>query len=242
MTMDYAKKSLSMLTPTSLSKCVTASVSASASMTQQLLGVTPRMRPFRVGNADRTIKKGIMADSLRDLLNKVMDGLHVSCVSALVLDEDGTGVDTEEFFQTLKDNTILIVLEKGQKWTPLETNIVVPQRPDRQPARRKDVAKLTFDLYKNHPQEFIGCLNVKATLYGIYSVSYDLRCYEAKRMIKEALRWTLFTMQTTGHVLVGTSCYMQKLLDEEEAAAAERHLKAPADRHLPGLLWGRSSF
>uniref|UniRef100_A0AAY4CSQ7 CIDE-N domain-containing protein n=1 Tax=Denticeps clupeoides TaxID=299321 RepID=A0AAY4CSQ7_9TELE len=214
-------------------RCVTASVSASASMTQQLLGVTPRMRPFRVGNADRTIKKGIMADSLRDLLNKVMDGLHVSCVSALVLDEDGTGVDTEEFFQTLKDNTILIVLEKGQKWTPLEVS----------PARRKDVAKLTFDLYKNHPQEFIGCLNVKATLYGIYSVSYDLRCYESvKTPLREALRWTLFTMQTTGHVLVGTSCYMQKLLDEEEAAAAERHLKAPADRHLPGLLWGRSSF
>uniref|UniRef100_A0AAY4BJA2 CIDE-N domain-containing protein n=1 Tax=Denticeps clupeoides TaxID=299321 RepID=A0AAY4BJA2_9TELE len=194
--MDYAKKSLSMLTPTSLSN---------ASMTQQLLGVTPRMRPFRVGNADRTIKKGIMADSLRDLLNKVMDGLHVSCVSALVLDEDGTGVDTEEFFQTLKDNTILIVLEKGQKWTPLEVSV-------RQGQTTPGV---------------IGCLNVKATLYGIYSVSYDLRCYEAKRMIKEALRWTLFTMQTTGHVLVGTSCYMQKLLDEEEAAAAEPTFLTP---------------
>uniref|UniRef100_A0AAY4BJC7 CIDE-N domain-containing protein n=1 Tax=Denticeps clupeoides TaxID=299321 RepID=A0AAY4BJC7_9TELE len=154
-------------------------------MTQQLLGVTPRMRPFRVGNADRTIKKGIMADSLRDLLNKVMDGLHVSCVSALVLDEDGTGVDTEEFFQTLKDNTILIVLEKGQKWTPLEVSC--RSAPTGKPA-------------------LIGCLNVKATLYGIYSVSYDLRCYESvKTPLREALRWTLFTMQTTGHVLVGTS-------------------------------------
>uniref|UniRef100_A0AAY4BHR4 CIDE-N domain-containing protein n=2 Tax=Denticeps clupeoides TaxID=299321 RepID=A0AAY4BHR4_9TELE len=175
-----------------LLKCV-------ASMTQQLLGVTPRMRPFRVGNADRTIKKGIMADSLRDLLNKVMDGLHVSCVSALVLDEDGTGVDTEEFFQTLKDNTILIVLEKGQKWTPLEVSVRQGQSPP------------------GDTQGVIGCLNVKATLYGIYSVSYDLRCYESvKTPLREALRWTLFTMQTTGHVLVGTSCYMQKLLDEEE--------------------------
>lgn len=47
-----------------------------------------------------------------------MDGFNVSCVSALVLDEDGTGVDTEDYFQTLRDNTVLVVLEKGQKWIP----------------------------------------------------------------------------------------------------------------------------
>lgn len=46
------------------------------------------------------------------------DAFSVSCVSGLVLDEDGTGVDTEDFFQTLKDSTVLMVLEKGQKWTP----------------------------------------------------------------------------------------------------------------------------
>lgn len=49
---------------------------------------------------------------------------------------------------------------------------------------RTDLAKLTFDLYKNNPKDFIGCLNVKATLYGVYSVSYDLRCYAAKKMLK----------------------------------------------------------
>ncbi|XDV36141.1 hypothetical protein PO909_005985 [Leuciscus waleckii] len=86
---------------------------------------------------------------------------------------------------------------------------------------RKDVAKLTFDLYKNHPKDFIGCLNVQATLYGMYSVSYDLQCYKAKRMLREALRWTLFTMQTTGHVLVGTSCYIQHLIDEDEKTEAQ---------------------
>lgn len=46
-----------------------------------------------------------------------MNSLHVTCVGALVLDEDGTAVDTEEFFQTLPDNTALMVLEKGQQWT-----------------------------------------------------------------------------------------------------------------------------
>lgn len=49
--------------------------------------------------------------------SQVSDSFGVQCVSALVLDEDGTGVDMEEFFQTLTENTVLMVLEKGEKWT-----------------------------------------------------------------------------------------------------------------------------
>ncbi|KAM4612619.1 cell death activator CIDE-3 isoform 1-T1 [Polymixia lowei] len=241
--MDYAMKSLSLLTPASLSKCVTASVSASASMTQQLLSVrTPRPRPYRVTCADRSIKKGIMADGLRDLLDKAMDSLNVSCVSALVLAEDGTGVDTEEFFQTLPDNAVLMVLEKGQKWTPSPNSPSRLNPSGNRPRHRKDVAKVTFDLYKNNPNDFIGCLNVKATLYGVYTLSYDLRCYAAKNMLKEALRWALFSMQATGHLLLGSSCYIEQLLEEEEQA--ERSLALPQEsriKQLQGILLGKAS-
>ncbi|XP_048026210.1 cell death activator CIDE-3-like [Megalobrama amblycephala] len=226
--MDNAKKSFDVFS-TSLSKCI----SACGSMTQQLLPRwTQHVRPFRVTDSDRSIKKGIMAGDLRDLQNKVMDVFHMNCVSAVVLDEDGTGVDTEEFFQTLKDNTVLMVLRKGQKWAPQQRHLPGQMKVHRrhmtksdpgcgwkQP--RKDVAKVTFDLYKNHPQDFIGCLNIQATLYGLYSVSYDLQCYKAKRMLREALRWTLFSMQTTGHLLVGTSCYIQHLIDEDEKSEAQ---------------------
>ncbi|XP_045547743.1 cell death activator CIDE-3 isoform X2 [Salmo salar] len=152
-------------------------------MTQQLLVRSRRPKPFRVTSADRNVKKGIMANGLRDLLNKAMDSLHVSCVSALVLDEGGTGVYTEEFFLTLQDNAVLMVLEKGQKWAPAQ-NTPRRMRNELKPQPRKDVAKITFDLYKNNPQDFFGCLNVKATLYAIYSVSYDMRCYDAKKMLK----------------------------------------------------------
>lgn len=239
--MEYAKKSLSLLSPTSLSKCVTASMTASASMTQQLLtGLTPRLRPFRVTNADRSVRKGIMADGLQDLLNKVMDMMQVSCVSALVLDEDGTGVDTEEFFQTLQDNSVFVVLDKGQKWTPPKNGPHCEHFTERRPQRRKDVARLTFDLYKNNPQDFIGCLNVKATLYGMYSVSYDLRCYGAKRLLKEALRWTLFTMQATGHVLLGTSCYMQQLLDEEEKGEIRSKMPENMVDEMQSIQWRKT--
>ncbi|XP_016350113.1 cell death activator CIDE-3-like isoform X2 [Sinocyclocheilus anshuiensis] len=164
--------------------------------------------------------------------SRVMDVFHMDFVSALVLDEDGTGVDTEDFFQTLKGNTVLMVLRKGQKWAPQQRHLPDQKKVERKhntksgpgcgwKKPRKDVAKLTIDLYKNHPQDFIGCLNVHATLYGMYSVSYDLQCYKAKRMLREALKWTLFTMQTTGHVLVGTSCYIQHLIDEDEKMEAQ---------------------
>ena len=41
---------------------------------------------------------------------------------SLVLDEDGTGVETEEFFQTLEDGTVLVVLTKGQTWRPAKVS------------------------------------------------------------------------------------------------------------------------
>uniref|UniRef100_A0A3B4YTC2 Cell death activator CIDE-3-like n=1 Tax=Stegastes partitus TaxID=144197 RepID=A0A3B4YTC2_9TELE len=205
--MDYAMKSLSLLTP---SEILTQDFYLFSGI---LSGRTSRPKPFRVTNVDRSVKKGIMADVLVDLINKVSDSMSLEGASALVLDEDGTSVDTEDFFQTLPENAVLMVLEKGQKWTP--HNSPSRDRPsDCKQKPRTDVAKLTFDLYKNNPKDFIGCLNVKATLYGAYTVSYDLRCYAAKSV--EVLRWTIFSMQATGHILLGSSCYIEQLLEEEE--------------------------
>ncbi|XP_075430512.1 lipid transferase CIDEC isoform X2 [Ascaphus truei] len=226
--MEYAMKSLSLLSPKSLSKCV----SVSASMTQQLLtGPAYKPRPYRVCNWDRSARKGVMADSLGDLLNKVQDTLLVPEAVTLVLDEDGTGVDTEDFFQSLDNGAVLMALGKGQKWKPYE-NAGYHLSLSNKPHRKINVACVSFDLYKTHPRDFLGCLNVKATLYGAYTLSYDLQCYGAKRMMKEVLRWTLFTMQATGHVLLGTSCYMQQLLDVTERELAVEEKPAIALRDL----------
>uniref|UniRef100_A0A8C5RK78 Cell death inducing DFFA like effector c n=1 Tax=Laticauda laticaudata TaxID=8630 RepID=A0A8C5RK78_LATLA len=215
--MDYAKKSLGLLSPRSLSKCV----SASASVTQQLLaGPAPRPRPYRVNNCERTLRKGIVAETLNDLLEKVRTALDLVGSLSLVLDEDGTSIDSEEFFQTLEEGTVLLALTEEQVWRPAK-KAGYQLSLSHKPHRRIDVACITFDLYKTNPQDFLGSLNIKATLYGTYSMSYDMQCYGAKRMIKEALRWTLFTMQATGHILLGTSCYMQHLLDTPEEQKEE---------------------
>ncbi|NWI89077.1 CIDEA protein, partial [Pitta sordida] len=79
----------------------------------------PPGRPFRVSNASRTSRKGIVASSLQELISKILDAFIISSgIITLVLEEDGTVVDTEEFFKSLGDNTHFMVLEKGQKWTP----------------------------------------------------------------------------------------------------------------------------
>ncbi|NXV73530.1 CIDEC protein, partial [Atlantisia rogersi] len=208
--MDYAK-SLSLRLAAPVSKCV----SASASMTQQLLSSpAPQPRPFRLCNWDRSLRKGIMAHSLANLLHQAQSALHIVGPISLVLDEDGTAVETEAFFRTLEEGTVLMALSKGQTWAASK-NPGYQLSLSCKPRRRIDVACVTFDLYKTNPRD-LGCLNVKATLYGTYSMSYDLRCYGARRLMKEALRWTLFTMQATGHVLLGTSSYMQQLLDATE--------------------------
>nr|AYM50952.1 CIDEA (del 33-110aa)-3XHA [synthetic construct] len=76
-------------------------------------------RPFRVSNHDRSSRRGVMASSLQELISKTLDALVIATgLVTLVLEEDGTVVDTEEFFQTLGDNTHFMILEKGQKWMP----------------------------------------------------------------------------------------------------------------------------
>ncbi len=36
----------------------------------------------------------------------------------VVLEEDGTEVDEEEYFQTLPENTLLMLLHVGDRWSP----------------------------------------------------------------------------------------------------------------------------
>ncbi|XP_042300388.1 cell death activator CIDE-3-like [Sceloporus undulatus] len=182
--MDYAKKSLGLLSPRSLSKCV----SASALMTHQLLvspPPPPPFRPFRVTNCDRTLRKGIVAESLEDLQEKVRGAFLLVGNVQLALDEDGTIVETEAFFRTLDDGTVFVVLAAGQAWRPVKVD-GYQILASRKPRRRIDVACVTFDLYKTDPRDFVGCLNVKATLYGAYSMSYNVRCYSAKRIARSA--------------------------------------------------------
>lgn len=79
----------------------------------------PRPRPFKVWSADRTIRKGVIASSLADLVRKARVKLGLQEVEdvAVVLEVDGTEVD-DEYFKRLEENTIILLLNPGERWYP----------------------------------------------------------------------------------------------------------------------------
>ncbi|KFO97398.1 Cell death activator CIDE-A, partial [Calypte anna] len=174
----------------------------------------PAGRPFRVSNASRSSRKGIVASSLKELISKTLDAFLISAgIVTLVLEEDGTVVDTEEFFRSLDDNTHFMVLEKGQKWTEVSADCLSQKWMEECLQKKKmGVANITFDLYKLNPKDFIGCLNIKATFYEIYSVSYDIKCMGAKSVLRKVLQLMSHAAQVTGHFLLYTGTYMLHLM------------------------------
>lgn len=55
---------------------------------------------------------------LLPVAGQALEALLLSGMLTLVLEEDGTAVESEDFFQHLEDDTSLMVLERGQSWTP----------------------------------------------------------------------------------------------------------------------------
>ncbi|XP_035286499.1 cell death activator CIDE-A-like isoform X2 [Anguilla anguilla] len=156
----------------------------------------------KVSTNDRCQKKGVIATSLDDLLDKTASAFLLSFqFLTLVLESDGTTVDTEEFFQSLPANTPFIVLERGQRWTK------APDDQDCKKPRKNGMAKLSFHLYKLHPKDFLGCLIIKARLCEMYTLSYDIRAF---------LRCLAYMVSLTGHLLQFGSSYVLQYMGEDE--------------------------
>lgn len=68
---------------------------------------------------------------------------------------------------------------------PLSQGSVVLRTPGHdKPRTGKDIARVTFDLYRMSPKDFFGSLSVKATFQGLYSVSADFQCLGPKKVFK----------------------------------------------------------
>ncbi|KAF3821907.1 hypothetical protein GH733_009464 [Mirounga leonina] len=91
-----------------------------------------------------------------------------------------------------------------------------------QQPKKAGIARVTFDLYKLNPKDVIGCLNVKATMYEMYSVSYDIRCTGVKALLRSLLRFLSHAAQVTGQLLIYTGSYMLQLLGDTEEQAPRR--------------------
>ncbi|CAI5791425.1 lipid transferase CIDEB [Podarcis muralis] len=202
------------LVPSTLLKSVS---SASSELTRRVWAPSPpTQRPFRVCDHKRNVRKGLTAGTLQELLIKARETLLISSIVSLVLEEDGTVVETEEFFDVLDDNTALMALEKGQKWSHARGSSRSYALSGEKPRNSRDIARITFDVYKLNPRDLFGSLNISATFYGLYSMSCDFKCLGPKKVLREILRVASTVMHGIGHILLGASHYIRRILDGGE--------------------------
>ncbi|XP_070709529.1 lipid transferase CIDEA [Pempheris klunzingeri] len=187
------------------------SVSTVQSTISRHLLPSAQPRCFRVCTQSRRRRRSLEASTLEELLEQAARVFVLSChFLSVVLEEDGTLVDSEDFFQSLPGNTPLMVLEKGDMWTQ---NKIFPSF--RQP-KRNGVAKLTFDLYKRHPKDFLCCLAVRATLYEVYTLCYDFRCSRIKHVLRSALRCLTWMTRLAGQLLLYTSSWLLQFTGDDD--------------------------
>lgn len=77
-----------------------------------------RQKPYKIQDPERKIGRlGITASSLNDLKKKAADKFSVPTSEMIVvLEEDGTEVHEERYFETLPEQTAFVILRKGQFW------------------------------------------------------------------------------------------------------------------------------
>ncbi|XP_035530824.1 cell death activator CIDE-B [Morone saxatilis] len=186
---------------------------------------SPPQRPFRVCCHNRETRKGITAGTLEELKDRVCQVLllSLSAVSlSLVCEEDGTEVDSEEFLMTLPDNTMLMALQPGQTWRPQPGSVVLKSQDHNKPRTGKDIARVTFDLYKMSPKDVFGSLSVKATFQGIYSVSANFQCLGPKKVLREALRVASTLLHAAGHLLITSASMIRRIIEGAELWQPQR--------------------
>ncbi|CAL8325640.1 unnamed protein product [Lota lota] len=185
---------------------------------------SPPQRPFRVCSHTRETRKGVTAGTLEELRERVCHALLLA-LSAVVLvcEEDGTEVDSEEFFMVLPDNTVLMALDSGQTWRPVPGAVVSQsQGSNKKPRNGKDIARVTFDLYRIHPKDVFGSLSVKATYRGLYSIGADFQCLGPKKILREALRVASALLQAAGHLLITSASMIRRIIEGAELWQPQR--------------------
>ena len=70
----------------------------------------PELRPFKITDEAKSVRKSVMASTLRELKMKAILKLDMDVQSEVkILEDDGTQLDEEDYFQSLKDGAVLTV-------------------------------------------------------------------------------------------------------------------------------------
>ncbi|XP_034185484.1 DNA fragmentation factor-related protein 2 isoform X1 [Osmia lignaria lignaria] len=83
-------------------------------------------RPFKIWDSWRNVRKGLVVSNFEELIHRGKEKLGVPQNEnvSLVLESDGTQVEDGEYFKTLANNTILLLLRHGERWFPTGVDII----------------------------------------------------------------------------------------------------------------------
>ncbi|KAF6209511.1 hypothetical protein GE061_015258 [Apolygus lucorum] len=83
-------------------------------------------RPFKIWDSWRNIRKSLVVNSLKDLETRGKEKLQVPPNEPvrLVLESDGTQVEDGEYFRTLPNNTVILLLRQGERWYPTGVDVI----------------------------------------------------------------------------------------------------------------------
>ena len=84
-------------------------------MCKKLFGIYPSI-PFKVQGTNGKKRVGLVASNIRALRKKGAEKLGIKDVSNIVLEEDGSEVESDEYLRSLSPHTVLIFLQPGDEW------------------------------------------------------------------------------------------------------------------------------
>ncbi|CAI9723996.1 DNA fragmentation factor subunit alpha-like [Octopus vulgaris] len=163
-------------------------------------------KEYKVWNTQHNVQKEVKAESLEDLLIKAKAefGIDSTTEVKLVLDEDGTEVDDEDYFQFVSSDTTLQILLSFQSWSPIHLLRASYDVSDGPPALPNDLLLLLsgikFDLAKclalsdNHLEEI-----TKIPVSDLATILVDSEQFA--RNFKEACEMELITREDNDDLL-----------------------------------------
>lgn len=102
-----------------------------------------------------------------ELLGKEKLGVPQNENVSLVLESDGTQVEDGEYFKTLANNTILLLLRHGERWCPTGVDII---RAGTYPRRSARVSGIAGESGAVHARFTVGLTGVGHLNLGTVSV------------------------------------------------------------------------
>lgn len=194
-------------------------------------------KPYKIFDRNRESKKGVMAESLEELISRGKAKLNYAVDKKVyvVLEEDGTEVDEEEYFQTLPANTLLMLLYVGDRWSPFGPPFT-PPKGSRQPKSSSSAVVLaSSSSYQDDEPDSKSLLSSRGCSFDLLTLLDRLKTDMGTIALFSGKELELLSEMEPSEISATDKYNLEFLRQIQEAA--DRHLREKREiRDALGLL------